>query len=399
MSLVFHDLLRLFCLVLALLLPIASYAERVAHLYRATVPVASQSERDRNAGFDLALQEVLIKVSGREDRVLQQGLLQQFPPAEQLIQAFSYRDNPDWLAWQNRSDADAVSLGRHQIQEPLPQLLQANFAAAAIDQRLSALGIPVWGAVRPSILVWAVAEQAGERALLGNADAVGLADNLQVQARQRGLPLFLPSADLQDIMAVSLEGLSELFEGSVADANQRYQPDAVLLVRLFEVAPGSWNATWKFVHRQESISGQRRQLAMASAVSEMSKDVAEYLAQRYAVLKGRDQSTAHAGLLTLEVEQVVGFDEFIKLQRHLERLPPVAGLSLQRVDGTQVVWQIKLAGTFEQLLEHIELAGLMRHRQAPQPLLGEQARDDDAALRLEHTSVERFDWLGGRGLR
>lgn len=375
-----------------------AHAEKVQHLYRAAVPVETQSESDRNKGFRAALEQVLIKVSGRETEVVSGQLAEKFPSPLSLVQSYGYRENTDWLNYQARQQSVSgpqAPTGSAANAAPARYLLDVMFAPALVEQQMLRLELPVWGDTRPSVLLWVLVEQQGERQLIGNGDLYGLADLLLQDAQRRALPVFLPSADLQDLVAIKMSDLSALKPDAVAEANLRYQPDAHVLLRIVQSGAARWNADWLMSLKQETASGQIRDASLSNVVTTMGAELASYLSSRYAVLKPSDDeagATASTELL-LEVDRINSFDDFIALQQHLESLPPLSSVAIEKIEGSRVFCRAQLNGTRQQLLEHIELSGLM------QPKLSLDPPRQDLSQGVDIQSVvqaqpERFDWRG-----
>lgn len=371
-------------------------AEKVSHLYRAAVPVASQSESDRSKGFRAALEQVLIKVSGLERLITGEKIVDRFPAPLGLVQTFGYRDNTDWLNYQSLQQNVTAGDGASPLPAaPAQYLLEVTFAAHLVDQNMQRLGLPIWGDTRPSILVWILVEQQGERQLIGNGDLYGLSDLLLQDAQRRGLPVFLPSADLQDLVAINMNDLAAMKPESVAEANLRYQPDAHVLLRIEQSGTEQWHADWRIVLKQETAPGQVRNSTLSGVVSVLGAELADYLSSRYAVLKsGAGQGEAPVGAeLLFEVDRVNSFEDFIALQQHLEHLPPLSSVAIEKIEGARVFCRVQLGGTRQQLLEHIELSGLMQLKPAPEVPVPPQGIDPQAQIQAQ-IPVERFDWRG-----
>lgn len=373
-------------------------AERVAHLYRAAVPVASQAETDRDQGFRTALEQVLIKVSGLEHVILNERFVDRIPSPLGLVQTFGYRDNVDWLNEQSqRQKVPAVDSVNVMSSSPARYLLEVTFAAAQVDKQMQRLGLPVWGDTRPSVLVWILVEQQGLRQLIGTGDMYGLADLLQEDAQRRGLPLFLPSADLQDLVAIKMNDVAAMKPDSVSEANLRYQPDAHVILRVIQSGGENWNATWLTVLKEESASGQVQEATLTRIVSALGADMAEYLSTRYAVLKplGDTGGISAGSELLFEVDRIDSFENFIALQQHLESLPPLSSVAIEKIEGPKVFCRVQLGGTRQQLFEHIELSGLMQLKPIVDgPRQSTSQPIDPSALVETQTPIERFDWRG-----
>lgn len=375
-----------------------AHAEKVQHIYRAAVPVETQSESDRNKGFRAALEQVLIKASGREAKVVSGQLAEKFPSPLGLVQSYGYRENTDWLNHQSRQQGlsgPEAPTGSAANAAPARYLLEVMFAPALVEQQMLRLELPVWGDTRPSILLWVLVEQQGERQLIGNGDLYGLADLLLQDAQRRALPVFLPSADLQDLVAIKMNDLSALKPDAVTEANLRYQPDAHVLLRVVHSGATRWNADWLISLKQETASGQIRDAGLSGVVAALGVELASYLSSRYAVLKPSDDesgATTSTELL-LEIDRINSFEDFIALQQHLESLPPLSSVTIEKIEGSRVFCRAQLNSTRQQLFEHVELSGLMQPKltQAVPQQSVSQGVDVQAVI---HAQPERFDWRG-----
>lgn len=423
-------LLRRFFPVLALLLLCSGTvrAEKVHNLYRAAVPIATQSESDRNQGFRTALEQVLIKVSGQEAKVVSERLIDKFPAPLSLLQSFSYRENEGWLNYQEKrqrlveargalekklkakgarsqdtpAPLNAAMLELNQAEQrlgapPERYLLDVLFASTLIEQQMARLALPLWGETRPAILVWAVIEQKGERQLVGNGDAFGFSAQLLKEGALRGLPIFFPSADLQDLMTVNIDDVFGLFADATAEGNQRYMPDAYVMLRMYQSGEGRWNANWLIQLKKDLVSGQVYEAGQGEVARVVSAQLASYFASRYAILRplsgGAQEGDAE---LLFEVDNISGLHDFVALQQYLENLAPLSSVAIERVDGTRVTCRVQLRGTRQQLFEHIELSGMM----IPTPGIDipqQMPAQNSLGVSAQHVlpQIEKFDWRGG----
>ena len=228
----YSTLIFLFSFILGSYTP--ANAVQLNKLYSASVPVASQQKQERLAGFDQAFSVVLIKVSGQFDQVSQPEFIASLLPSEPYVQTFSYRENPayqkfilenttqDQLTQNERLDSEstepestntesAESIDTEEVESvdaPLPYILDVSFASSIVEAKMADHGLAIWGSVRPSVLVWIAYEQDGERSIVGTSDSSELVDGLLHLGAQRGVPLYLPVADLQDVSAVDIDDVS-----------------------------------------------------------------------------------------------------------------------------------------------------------------------------------------------
>ncbi|MFB6261467.1 MAG: DUF2066 domain-containing protein, partial [Thiohalorhabdaceae bacterium] len=76
--------------------------------------------------------------------------------------------------------------------------IQAHFDAEGVREGLWQAGWPVWGALRPGLLVWVAQRDGGGLELVGPDSSPEVFDALRQAAQQRGLPLVLPLMDGTD---------------------------------------------------------------------------------------------------------------------------------------------------------------------------------------------------------
>ena len=98
-------------------------------LYAAEVPVNSQTEQAREAGYARALAQVLEKLSGDAGVVNRPGV------AQELRNARGYVDSYDFRQDQGLSPAGAPTFRT---------MLVVRFVPEAVDTMVAALGLPVW---------------------------------------------------------------------------------------------------------------------------------------------------------------------------------------------------------------------------------------------------------------
>jgi len=331
-----------------------AFAMPVTGLHSASVEVASQQDDDRSAAFTIALNQVLIKVSGDESSLLTPGLNAMLNSPEVYVQTYSYRDNPGYLAYLQfrlNQDPRAQSAEKQTFEQPLPYILDVSFSAESVENKMNSFGLPIWGAVRPSILMWVVSEQNGERKITSSSDSA-VTDVAETVAQQRGLPIYFPVVDLADISAVDIDELWGLFPESVESASRRYAPDVVVMVRLVDIGGDGWSGDWLVRTKQEMLSGSRSGVDLLGLWQGLLAQVSSNLASRYAVRKSGERLKDY---IDISVSNVSTFKDYARLKKYLQALPPVSTSMLSWVNRGEVGYRIELAGTRDQFYEHIAL--------------------------------------------
>jgi hypothetical protein len=387
----YSALLFLFSFILGGFTPV--HAVQINKIYSASVPIASQQKRDRLSGFDQALSIVLVKASGQYAEVTRTDFINALLPAEPLVQTFSYRENPayqDYIQSQSEQEEDVAQVNTEENTEesaeeitlsPLPYLLDVSFASSIVDKKMADHGLAVWGSVRPSVLVWLVYERNGERFIVGTSDTGELVDNLLRLGEQRGIPLYLPVADLQDVSAIAIDDLWGLFPESVDQASERYNADSVVMMRIHQSGSGLWSGNWSLNLKQTFEEGAQYDSTLPNLVETFVSDLAAKLSSHYAVSKIPGEE---GRVFNLEVDQVNTFADYIEIQRYLISLPPVAEIKMNRVLSGRIDYQVALVGSKNQFFEHVDLGGRLKKDLRTRPLLNSKVESD-----IE--SMEAFD--------
>ena len=240
-------------------------AEDVPGLFEAEVPVESQDRELRDAAIQAALQQVLVRVSGRQMVLTVTGIEAALEQANRYVQQFRYRER------ENAASGEASS-----------QVLWVRFDKRAIEQLLHDNRLPVWGRTRPATLVWLVVDDRQKRQLLSNDMQTPAREILERQAELRGIPLRLPLMDLADRSVVGVSDVWGNFEDNLLQASARYQPEAVLVGRVFKTYANNWNARWTLYQdgrRQDwTASGE----GLGDAIQPGISQLADQLAARFA---------------------------------------------------------------------------------------------------------------------
>lgn len=281
------------------LLPAVARPAPVADLYVAQVPAAATAGPALDTAFDLALRDVLVKLTGQ--RTLAADATAAVGPAAPLVQRYQ-----------------PLGDGRIRVQ----------FDAAALRRRLDGTNLPYWGDDRPRVLVWlAPSDGAGA----GGEDALVLA-----AADRRGLPVVL-AGPLPAPAGDPLEALQ-------AEA-RRVGADAVLLGRPAPSA-GSLARRWTLV-----LDGQ--QAEWPGDAAEGPEGAADRLAARYAT------SAATIQALPLVVSGIGDFDAYGRVLAHLRGQDVVESVQVERAAGDRVEFRLVVRGGAERLRESLQLKPLL----------------------------------------
>lgn len=342
-------------------------AVQVKGLYRANVQVSDQSRDVRHQGLIDALKKVLIKVAGSREVVTNQALMNAIQQPEQWVQQFSYQNTPPppVASSQTGSSAKAISdqsssgaskgagannSNNSQTQNP-GYVLSVLFSRSAINKLLQQNLEPIWGANRPSVLIWlAIAQDNGGRQLQA-AGQDPWSSWIISDADARGIPAFLPTMDLQDEANMNSSDVWGLFMDPVVAASARYGADVVVAAKVYPLATGVWKAEWALRGKGFQSSGELQNTDQSALASQIMDAVTDELASRFSI-KGNavDQS-----MIRLNVTGIDDLTNYLGLQKYLSSLDLVQTLIPKKVVTGEVELQLKLRGNIDQLQQYLEL--------------------------------------------
>ncbi|WP_420590301.1 DUF2066 domain-containing protein [Bacterioplanoides sp.] len=313
--------MRQFLLLMLTLWSSFSAAVMVSDLYEVDVSVADQTAENREAGMALALEQVLIKVSGKQTVLDNPAIQQQLTSADRLVKRYRYaRDEVD----------DSVRL-------------QVIFAGNLIDRLLRNAGEPIWGKSRPLILIWQAVEEDTQRQFL-NQDSGAWAVLVERVMSERGLPVLWPTLDLADELVLPLEKLWGLFKQDIQVASSRYQADAVVAGRLSPASEEGWGYSGILFHQQTTLALSAQAEDAEGVLRLVADQVASYFASQYAV---ETNAVAQPQGFQLQVTGVENFASYHELLMYLNSKVAINNVSLLKVDGTRLTLALDLAADWQ----------------------------------------------------
>lgn len=310
-----------------------SAAVPVRELYVASVPIADQGPRAREAGVRDALEAVLVRVSGQRGFATGRGSPLLDRP-NSFLQGFGYETSPGGLR------------------------LKARFDPRAIDGALRELGLPVWGINRLSHQVWiAIRDDGQPRALLDAAGAAARAPSLLAAAELRGIPLEFPAMDATDRKLAGFNSVWNGDFGGVRGAARRHNPDVVVVVRAERNADAWLTRMTVLKDDGQEEHWSRLHQTLEQSLAEAFHELADRQAQRFAVQTGSQQD------MLVEVDGIAAIGDYARVLDYLRRLNPVRAVFVEEVGGDRVRYRLVVEGD-PQLLPRVIASGSLLQ---PQP--------------------------------
>lgn len=331
--------------------PVAAFAasaEPVPWLYDVQVPVASQTEQERQRATRLALAEVLARLTGAAQPPTADDIAAALKAPARYVLRYQFAST-ELPAFEGATADDAATADNATATDDAAAtqtglLLDLRFDAEAVLTLLRDAKQPIWGANRPTVLVWLVVRGDGHNELVASGAPTGPAAALNKRARQRGVATAWPLLDLRDreIGAATVWGF---FWEAIEAASRRYRPDLLLVGRAARGQSGWWtdwelreparfdSATFHAARAASDPHGTHGRLntrfhhqaaTLEQAARAAIDDVADTLAARFAVHGGYTrnfQATIH-GVST--VRDYASLFDHLHAQEYIERVALLA---------------------------------------------------------------------------
>jgi hypothetical protein len=326
-------------------LPFLAVGAEVAGLYEAEIQVYSQKRSERATAMVSALAEVLAKVSGQRDAALVQGVAQAIRRPAKLLQQYRYKALPE-------ADSQAQALG---VEGGEPQLIVFRFDKRAVDKVLNDNALPVWGATRPSTLVWLAVEDGGERLLLGSDSTQPARQSLLREAKRRGMALVLPLMDLEDQIKLSFADVWGGFRSNIEAASERYRTESILVGRVLREANGEWSARWSLLEKDGVRNWRADGVLLAEVLDAGVAGAIDVLASIYAPKGG----SMHAGMVPLTVTAVHNLSDYARVTHYLQSLQLVSHVYPTSIEADRIRFHLDAKGTEEEIAQTIALGDML----------------------------------------
>ncbi len=301
----------------------------VKDLYETEVAVTDQGAAARSQAMQAALLQVMSKVSGQA-RFSEQAQSIAAQQAERLVVQFRYQT------------AGGV------------RQLWARFGEAEVNQLLQELNLPVWGGVRPSLLVWLAVEDKGARIIVGGDEGAEVQNMLRAAAQARGVPLLLPVRDLEEQRRLSVVDLWGDFDERITEASRRYQADEILVGRVYQ-SGSRWTGRWSRSDAAERQSWENRAESLDQLISQAVSTAADMLAARYA----RVVTPGESSVARLRIQGVAGVKAYARVMGYLKSLDHVQQVVLRAAHGDMLMVELSLRGDQQQLTQLIRLGQVL----------------------------------------
>ncbi len=325
-------------------------------LYRIEQAAQTQSAAERQKLVRRSLAALYVRLTGEEDALRRYPSLRtSLDQASRFVSSFNYVD----------VDVPHERAGSRGTQRMT--YLQLVFDGRAVNRLLAEAGAPLWGAVRPQVLVWLVEQDAGERLIVSPENRPLRSDQLERMARRRGVPLLQPLLDLEERTRIDAQALWERDWVAISQASRRYRPAAILVGKLGRGstansldsggASGRWLGQWQLLYQGETLSSSYQGEDLDAFFSRGLALAASRFASQYAVA---GQGAANQVRRLIRVSGVQSQRDYVALSALLGQAQGLSAVQLQRVEGDQCWFSFESTADRRQLNALLTLDARLR---------------------------------------
>jgi len=372
----FKRIVFLLIVIVTFLSSMTLKAVEVKGLYQASIAINSQNSRDRAYALKKALAAVMLKVGGGksilDNKIIKQSLK-------------NYRLYLSQYRYQHKTLQAANQQSNKQKSNKQQLFLLARFNEDKINQLFQEANLPLWGRLRPQVLLWLIDEQGLTRRILSNSSASNLPFMVNEFSKQRGLPIMMPLMDLIDANQIKLSDVWGRFQQPIKEASSRYLAEAIVVMRISNVSLVSldhnieediesdieinecgllcvqsqskkqnyvldWSLLdWSFIKGQQKFSQQYIGNVPQELLQQGLADITELIYQRYAL------STTSQHDVVIEVANVDSLATYVEVFDFLNNLSSVKTVTLLSAKAEARRFNLQLLGSADVLLASLKL--------------------------------------------
>jgi hypothetical protein len=322
-------------------------------LYDAELPITDQSQAAREAALQVALHEVLIRATGKQTLEESEALSALMARAPEFVKSYNYLkiERPPIP----KSDEDLPVIDE-EVREDLPdQTLHIVFDDVQLNKAIQGMGWPIWGSTRPSVLMLVAMETSAGRKLVQEDSLNHWYKLLENTAWKRGLPLLFPLLDLEDQSRFSITDIWGNFGDTLLSAAQRYNPDGVLVGKIYKKGMSNWQSQWTLHHGDQRKSWWYESASQADALTAGLDETANVLAAYYAQIVDE----ASLDVLRLQVTGVSDLQHYVRVLNYLLTLELVDQAQVAQIDSASASFLLNIHGGRDNLVRLIELGNVL----------------------------------------
>ena len=247
----------------------AEGASAPIELYQAKPVVTGTGEKNRQIGFALAFEDVLVKVSGDPRLIGDPRVSELAKDAGSMVQEFRYRDR-----------LEGIPIHDEQGSHDRPHDLTTIFLPEKIDAVLASLGSRPWTEPRPTIALF-LGVRNGDRTFVLASDGergIDMRDSLASASAKVAIPTTLPDSAALSTAGITEETLQASNRAVLDSITKEAGSDYTLIGRLvWSNEELGWIADWIIAAKGQTYKWQIRGVSFDDAFRNAIRGTAQVL--------------------------------------------------------------------------------------------------------------------------
>lgn len=318
-------MLRILCLVVCLIAgPV--FAQQQSDLYYTEVQLTG-SEKAEGLAKKEGLVNVLVKVSGQQTIADNEVIKKALTQSDRYVTQMSFVDYDD-----------------------APRAMKLGYNSKMVLSLLTQAEVGIWETPRKSVLVWIVNEYNYQRSIIWEQSNNSLITRIKDAANERGLPVMFPVGDFDDVTSIEIPDLWGNFKKPIADASERYNPQAILVVKvrgnsstwtLFDSTP-----QYLVTASKKSIEGRA---SGSVQLADMVNEVSDYFAKTYT----KNLSAVASESEAVSIKGIHTTRSFFTIEKQLKQMNSIASVQVNTIQGDKVTYTLSLLGDYQQFNDEL----------------------------------------------
>ena len=374
-----YCLSSLFALVLLMASGFSSHAMAgdMEGLYEVDRLVVAQDAAERNAVLADAFAILIERVGGKKGMVETSGLTPFLKRAKDYVERFEYiplenvpaaAETPTPHAQQ---PVDAATTPESAAPAPIDRYrLHILFDKRSVERLLEAHQVPIWGRLRPTLIVWLAVDDGVRRYTVAPDNAHGLDEILADVGVRRGLQIILPLMDLEEQARIGFSDIWGDFADTIRNASTRYRAGAELVGRAYR-QDGAWSLRWSLYSESMADQWEGQDVSLDAGLAVALDHAVDRLGDLYA----RSADQAEDNRIEMEVGDVNDISGYARLLAYFQSLELISDVVVTKVQADEVTLSLHLKQEARYLRRAIEFDDTL----APVPdagvMMGSESRD------------------------
>lgn len=293
---------------------LSAEAAVVPHLYDIVLTAEKKSDNERQQLLKQGLLQILERVSGETNLEQVPQIKQALGNASDFVEQYSYIDNN----------------------------LSVKYSADLVNQLIHQSGHTVWGPRRPTVVVWVAVEEQQQPRLVGAETDPTIQAFLMKISQLKGLPLILPLMDLQDVSAITIKDVIDVFPNTLQKASERYGAQAILVGKLVQrdLSGKTWKGEWQLLTEGENAVWQVEGQTLEEILSQGITGTTHHLIGRQSIKANAPMIQSRNQSLFINIEDIHTAAEFSKVENYLRNLNDVVDVNIYQIFGERAVFEV-----------------------------------------------------------